>query len=154
MLDAMKVEELEPKPAVSMRFECVPRAVASNLEKILPLIRAYSESRGGVISGPAFVRYHAKIEGQFYLEAGFPVSEGITPNSLVDMTELPGGLAVVTEHEGPRRELGSLHREIREWIRGEELSSAGPAWDSYLNGINPEEGEVALTRVVYPVNRG
>ncbi len=150
MLDEVKVEELEPRAAVSMRFECVPKAMGSNLEKMLPLIRAYTESRGGVIEGPAFVRYHAKIEGQFYLEAGYPVSKGIAPNSLVDMTELPGGMAVVTTHEGSRKELGTLHRQVREWIREQGWHAAGPAWDRYL-----EEGseEAPKTRVVYPVNK-
>lgn len=153
MSDLISVEEREPQLAVSMRFECAAAAMRANLEKILPLVAAYTRSRGGEISGPPFLRYHAKIDGQYFLEAGFPVSEGIPKNSLVDTTELPGGTAVVADHVGPYPGLGELHKTVRNWIReSEEYVPAGPSWDSYLDDPEETDEEELRTRIYYPVN--
>lgn len=153
MVQNIDVETRSQRPAVSMRFECTPKAMATNLEKILPLVAAYTQSRGGVIEDPPFLRYHAHIDGQFYLEAGFPVSEGIPDNSLVDMTELPGGTVVVGTHVGPYRNLGASHKEIREWIRSGDYEPAGPCWDYYVDDPEHVDEESLRTEIIYPVRK-
>ncbi len=153
MVETIEIETRDEQPAVSMRFECTPKAMATNLEKILPLVAAYTESRGGVIEQPSFLRYHAHIDGQFFLEAGFPVSKGISDNSLVDMTDLPGGTVVVGEHIGPYKALGQSHKKIREWIRSSDYEPAGPCWDFYVDDpVEVDEGSLR-TQIIYPVRQ-
>ncbi len=151
MSDSIDVEEREPQKAVSMRFECAAPAMRSNLEKILPLVAAYTKSRGGEIDGPPYLRYHAMIDGQFFLEAGFPVTKGIPKNSLVDNTELPGGKVVITRHVGPYTELGSTHKKVRNWIRDSDFVPSGPAWDIYLDDPEEMDPEEVTTQIIYPV---
>lgn len=151
MVESIDVETRSEQPAVSIRFECAPKAMATNLEKILPLVAAYTESRGGIIEKPPFLRYHAHIDGQFFLEAGFPVREGIPDNSLVDMTELPGGTVVIGLHVGPYRKLGESHKQIREWIRNGDYEPAGACWDFYVDDPDDVDADSLRTRIIYPV---
>lgn len=153
MSDSIDVQQRNPQQAVSLRFECTAAAMRPNLEKILPLVEAYTKSRGGEICGPPFLRYHAFIDGQFFLEAGFPVDQGIPENSLVDNTELPGGTVVVATHVGPFKKLGALHRQVRDWIRESDYVPSSPAWDIYGDDPGDLDAPQMTAELVYPVRQ-
>ncbi len=157
MAEDISVEEREPKPVVSTRFECLAETMGDHLETMLPPVYAYIDAQGGEVSGPPFLRYHAVFDGRFHLELGFPVVEPIEGKAMMECNELPGGPAVVADHTGPYGELGKTHGKIRNWIRESDWKPAGACWDFYLDDPRDPDSELEeggrRTKVCYPVKK-
>lgn len=151
MSDEITVEQRDPQPICSTRFECRPDALGDHLEKMLPPVMAYIKAQDGEVCGPPFLRYHALFDERFHLELGYPVETPIAARAMFEANELPGGDVVTVTHIGAYSGLGKVHRRIRDWIREHEWKPAGPAWDFYLNDPKEIDPDSLKTRVVYPV---
>lgn len=151
MSDEIKLEENEFQFALSVRFQCAPKAMASNLAKILPVIYEYILMRNGEVAGSPFLRYHGMAGGRFFLEAGIPVTSAIAGNRDIEATELPDGKVVVGTHVGPYPKIGDTHKRIRAWIADKKLTTRAPAWDSYIDNPNKVDEDELRTRIFYPV---
>jgi AraC family transcriptional regulator len=59
----------------------------------------------------------------------------------------------VAIHRGPYERLAATHQAVESWIRAENLSVAGPPWETYLTdpGDHPDP-ETWETEVVHPVH--
>ena len=70
------------------------------LEKAFREVAAYLERKGAGPAGPPFARYHRVVDDLFELEAGFVATTPTAGEGDVEPSELPAGLAAVTEHFG------------------------------------------------------
>lgn len=134
----------------------IRRVVAMNdlpslFDTAYPVVGEQVASAGGRLEMPPFGWYHSMTDGSVDVTAGFIVSGDVhTPDGGVQVTERPGGRAVVGQHVGPYDTLGSTWNELTAWASGQSLAGRGDMWEEYLT---PPEGDPAdwVTRLVYPL---
>lgn len=103
--------------------------------------------------GPPFARY-ARLGDLVAVEAGFPVSDDIDGDDLVEPSTLPDALAATTLHRGRYEELPRAHRAVLDWLAEHGHTPAGPSWDVFCT--NPDDladPEQWCTTVVVPYER-
>lgn len=125
--------------AVTEMREWFPKAFAATYGQAV--------SQDATVTGPPYARYHMVGEGRFEVEAGFPVSEPITPVGDVYPGTLPGGTCAVTSHIGPYDGLSGAYRALEDWISAQGGTVSADPWEVYYS--DPEEEPETLRTDVY-----
>ncbi len=109
---------------------------------------------GVAIAGPPFARYPDVGMGSLVVEGGVTIAAPPEedPGDGIEALTIPAGRAAVAIHRGPYDGLEQTHQAIEAWIRAEDLTVAGPSWETYLTdpGDHPDP-ETWETEIVYPV---
>lgn len=119
------------QPVVSIRIKCKPSEIADSLSVLLPEVMAHLTATGGKMAGPPFSRYHAWSDTEIDLEAGIPVQKPVAVKGRIQNSELPAGKAVSCWHVGPYDKLAGAHAGLNEYLREQQLESAGGPWEVY-----------------------
>jgi effector-binding domain-containing protein len=104
---------------------------------------------GGQVTGPPFARYDL-VDGDFAIEAGFPVAEPLPPQGSVEEITLPGGTVAQTMHTGSYQGLGAAYAAVEAWLAEHGYEPTGAPWETYLD--DPEVPE-PRTVVSWPCRR-
>jgi effector-binding domain-containing protein len=94
-------------------------------------VAAYLERLDVAMAGMPYGRFRHLGDGEFEVEAGFPVATPIEPEGEVEPSSLPGGPAVSTWHLGPYDRVGPAYEAVLGWIERHGYEPEGPAWEVY-----------------------
>jgi effector-binding domain-containing protein len=106
--------------------------------------------QGLQFAGPPFARYRMD-EGDWEVEAGFPVSAPVRPEGRVRPGTLPGGSVARVVYRGPYQGLAEAYEALERSVRDSGDHMAGPPWEAYLD--EPDVAE-PRTEVFAPVASG
>ncbi|MDA8321128.1 MAG: GyrI-like domain-containing protein [Actinomycetota bacterium] len=84
-------------------------------------------------AGPPFARFHRHEDGEFTVEAGFPVTTEIEAVGQVQPGELAGGMVATTIHLGPYEAMEPAYEAVLTWIAEHGCEPAGDAWEVYFS---------------------
>jgi effector-binding domain-containing protein len=114
-------------------------------------VAAHLEQLGVPFVGMPFARYRHLGEGEFEVEAGFPVEVLIEPEGEVEPSTLPGGPAASTWHVGPYDQMGPAYEALSAWVARHGYEPDGPAWEIYYTDPHGQPDPGAWrTEVVQP----
>lgn len=116
MIATLSVDEIGPW--LGTAYDTVSRVVAAD--------------QGGP-AGPPFARFHRHADGEFTVEAGFPVAREIGPVNEVQPSELAGGAVATTVHIGPYDQMEPGYEALLSWIAEHGCEPAGDAWEVYFS---------------------
>ncbi len=121
------------------------------LEKAFREVAAYLDRKGAGPAGPPFARYHRVADDLFELEAGFVATTPTAGEGDVEPSELPAGLAAVTEHFGACGPVEGAYDAIETWVRAQRGVPAGDPWEVYFDDPNGDAEPAAWkTEIVQP----
>ncbi len=105
-------------------------------------------------TGPPFARYH-RGNGDFDVEAGFPVDRVVEASGDVVASSLPGGTVAVATFVGSYDRVGGAYRELREWVVARGARPQGDPWENYLTdpATSPDPSGWR-TEIVLPFDTG
>lgn len=135
---SFRIVELQPQPTLVMRASVPPSRIAAQFREVMITLFPHLSERGARPVGPPFTRYLATGD-TFDIEVGVPVAEAGVSEGEILAGELPGGFAAMTTHVGPYDALGEAHNALRQWVRWERRTMAGPPWEVYVT--DPAEVE-------------
>ncbi|MHB1592599.1 MAG: GyrI-like domain-containing protein [Streptosporangiaceae bacterium] len=91
-------------------------------------VAAVAAARQAGPAGPAFARFHRHEDGEFTVEAGFPVTTEVEAVGQVQPGELAGGRVATTIHLGPQEGMEPAYEAVLTWIAERGCEPAGDAW--------------------------
>ena len=112
-------------------------------------VASYLSAHGVTPHGYPFARYHLRADGQFDVEAGFPLTTPIAGDTSVVPSCLPAGQQAVVWHTGPYDQVGKAHAQLTEWIEAEGGKPSGDSWEIYHDPPNGDPSHWR-TEVVQP----
>lgn len=99
------------------------------LGKVYTKVAQVLSSQGTFPAGPPFARYKQLGEGEFEVEAGFPVQASISGMDEVRASSLPEGTVAVTMHTGSYDEMEAAYEAIYSWIDSQGGTPSGDPWE-------------------------
>ncbi|GEM48376.1 GyrI-like domain-containing protein [Deinococcus cellulosilyticus] len=123
--------ELQTKPTLSIRGEISIQDIARSHGERLQRLWEHLKQHQLVPAGPPFVRYHTFGDERTDVEVGVPLVHPAAGSGNLQAGHLPGGLALVTEHDGPHRQLGRAYQRLQQAMQERGLHRDGPAWEVY-----------------------
>lgn len=148
------VKDLPELHALVIRRRVARDEIAATLGECLPAVFGHAQEHGLAIAGPPFARYPDIGMGSLVLEGGVTIAAPPEepPGNGIEVLTLPAGRAAVAVHRGPYENLADSHQAIETWMRAENLSSAGPPWETHLTdpGERPDPATWE-TEIVHPV---
>lgn len=122
---------LEPTGTAVVRASVYPSEISDLLGRAYHSVEEALSHQGVSPTGPPFARYHHR-EGDFEVEAGFPVGRDVAPSGDVVASSLPGGTVAVATFVGSYDRVGAAYRELREWVDARGGRPQGEPWEVYL----------------------
>jgi effector-binding domain-containing protein len=157
-----RIVEVTPEPTVAVRvqhpFEELDLGALFDLH--LPNVADRIADLGGTPSGPSYGRYHEFGPERADVEMGIPVVAPVAnvrplaecEAGEVGNSELPGGRAAVTVHEGSYDGLKDTYARLRDWIEAQGLVAGAGPWESYVTDPSEVTDPRELrTEVVWPL---
>ena len=141
--------ELPPRQAATVRISGSGQDLPAVMDRAFSVTSRAITAAGARFNGHPFARYTAFGE---HIEAivGFPFVGDLSGSEGVDITELPGGRAVMVRHVGPYEELGRAWERGTTYLAEHGLTATGPAWECYLTG--PDDPGVPITEIFWPLD--
>lgn len=154
----VRVRELPPMKAMTIRYVTNMQNISSDMGKAYRELWDYMEGKGAQAAGDCFALYHAESAEDFDpdnidVECGFSVAELIPDGGRVKGRVAEGGLFASVTHRGSYDTLSAAYCAITKWApeNGYELLAG---WrDYYLNDPSALPPEEWLTEVVCPVKK-
>ena len=114
-------------------------------------IMAVAAAAGAQPTDAPFVAFHNADRQDLDVEIGFTFARPLTGEGDVQPGDIPAGRAVQCVHVGPFDQLRTTYRAIEAWMAERDLTSAGPAYEYYLDDPAETAPAEVRTRVVRPV---
>src|SRR5204863_7472180 len=115
---------------------------------------------GGTPAGPPYGRYHEFGPETADVEIGIPVVAPVAnlrplaecQAGEIGSSELPGGRAALTVHQGSYDGLKATYDRLRQWIAANGFDAGPGPWESYINDPTEVSDSSQLrTEVVWPL---
>ena len=120
------------QPTAVMRDNVPVDEMPAFFAKAFATTYAVMQRQGRQPAGPPFGLYHGMPGRTVDVEAGFPLSEPITPQDGVVDGILPGGPAVEAVHVGPYDTLQETYTDVLRWMGEQGMKPTGLMWEAYL----------------------
>lgn len=138
----MKTYEIHPEtrpeqPTAVMEGTMTVSEIGSWLGKVYGEVAIVLARQGAFPAGPPFARYNRMGDGEFDIEAGFPVAQPISGADEVNASTLPGGTMAVAMHTGSYDEMEAAYEAVYSWIDSQGGEPVGGPWEVYLT--DPQE---------------
>jgi effector-binding domain-containing protein len=148
----IKVIEIEPKDALTIR-ETVPNAlIPQKMGQIFGELMAFFGKSGVMAAGPPFALYHAFDEEKVDMEVGFPVVGLRSGEGRVKPCTLPGGKVVTATHVGPYDKIVDTYMEMQKWIEQKGFRAKKEMWECYMNDPDTaKDPSEYITEVFWPI---
>lgn len=126
-------------------------AIGTWLSVAYATIESESKKQGARLTGPPFARFHQLDDGEFVVEAGFPVDRIILARNGVRSSSLPETEMVTTTHVGPYTQMKSAYEAINAWLSDHRCEPTGDPWEIYFTDpVEVPDTEQWRTEVVQP----
>jgi effector-binding domain-containing protein len=148
----IELKDMDPVDVIGIRFDTSPETISRDGPKAMHRLLDGLNTEGIEPAGPPRFVYHELGENSWTIEACFPVA-GVSsaPNGLT-LRRFEGGRAASTIHVGPYDELGMAYREVEVWIDKQDLKTAAPPYDIYINDPSEVKDPAKFeTEIVWPV---
>ena len=136
--------DLEKQPTAVVRGlvpeEPIPEFLGWAFREVMEAI----EAQGLHPAGMPFGCYVPTADG-FEVEAGFPTSAAVAPTGRVVASSIPGGPAVQVLHRGSYGEVRAAYEAAEAWLVDNDWESAGPPWETYLDGPEVPEPRTVIS---------
>ena len=155
MLD-VEQRMLVEQPIVVVRTETTVDGIPAFLGAAYEATAGHAHACGCQIVGPPFARYEMLNgpEGDFAIEAGFPVSAPVDGADQVEAGTLPGGPAAAVWHIGPYDTMEPTYGAVHAWIEDQGAVPNGAPWEIYHSDpISAPDPATPRTEVVQPFVR-
>ena len=146
---------LEQREVASIRVTTEAEDIGPLAGEHLPAIYNQLSALRVQPGGPPFIRYHQIETPPFDVEFGFPLP---APGALAEapgqiaLSSLPGGPVAATWHVGPYETAVHAAGALRNYIRAQGWSEAGPPWDVYWTNPRLEPNPARWkTEVLWPI---
>jgi effector-binding domain-containing protein len=96
-------------------------------------VAAHLELLGVPMAGMPYARYRHLGDGEYEVEAGFPVEAEIAAEGEVEPSTLPAGPAAATWHVGPYDHIGPAYEALAEWVERHGGVIEAEAWEVYYS---------------------
>ena len=141
----------EEQPTATAGTTLVVEEIGPWLSKTYSEVAASLAAQGTYPVGPPFARYHRHQDGQFDVEAGFPVEQAIKPDGEVRPSSLPGGPAAVVRYVGPYDGMQPVYGALASWVSERGNEPAGDPWEVYFSEPSVEPDPATWrTQIVQP----
>ncbi|WP_240482676.1 GyrI-like domain-containing protein [Rhodococcus opacus] len=130
----VELVEIEAHPAAVVRDRLRLDHIEDFLGPAFGEVVTVAERQGRYVTGVPFARYRQAEDGQWDVEAGFPLSGGIAARGRVEPTSQPAGRAATTLHIGDYKGVGAAYAAATHWITAHGYVPSGDPWESYLDG--------------------
>jgi effector-binding domain-containing protein len=127
------------------KIKKLPRFFNSSYEKL----NHYLEEKE-VKPGRPFGRFFKYAPPIVEVEAGFILGKQVPGKGPIKASTLGGGDFAWTAHTGPYEKLCDAYASLREWLKVNGKTEAGPPFEIYLNDPNTTAPENLRTLIYYP----
>jgi effector-binding domain-containing protein len=101
-------------------------------------VAAHLERLDLPMAGMPFARYRHLGDGEYEVEAGFPVEVEIAAEGEVEASTLPAGPVAATWHLGPYDNIGPAYEALAEWVERHGGVIETDAWEVYYSDPNEQ----------------
>lgn len=136
--------DLEKQPTAVVRGLVPEEAIPEFLGWVFREVMEAIEAQGLHPAGMPFGCYVPTADG-FEVEAGFPTSAAVAPTGRVVASSIPGGPAVQVLHRGSYGEVRAAYEAAEAWLVDNDWESAGPPWETYLDGPEVPEPRTVVS---------
>ena len=151
----MEVKEvrLVAQPAVVIRAKVQNHdQLAPTMGKLFPVVMKFVKESVAEPAGPPFSRYFCIKGEEWDFACGMAVSQPLTGLGQVEASELPGGAAVTTVHQGRYETLGESWAALERWAKDNGKVPGEPPWELYLTDPSEVKDPAEWrTEIVIPV---
>ena len=144
------VIERYEQPAAVVRGHADQAHLAEFVGAAFREVASLVEREDLAVAGAPIGRYRRTGDGEFDIEAGFPVAGAAAPAGNIAIVALPGGLAARTLHVGPYEGLAAAYDAMAVWVYAHGYVPDGQPWEAYLDGPDVPDPR---TEVYFPVRR-
>ena len=129
----MEIREVPKLDTAAVRLTASSAELPQVIGDVCGEILAYFDKQGIQPAGHPVVVYHNLDMEALDVEIGIPVSQPIARDGRIDLSVLPGGSVLYTEHEGPYSTMESTYQEILEYLM--EVGHETELWlyETYLS---------------------
>ncbi len=158
--DAMpEIEQrtLAEQPTLVMRTKATVDGIPAFLGAAYTSTAEHAAACGCQVVGPPLARYEMlnNPEGEFAIEAGFPVSAPVHGTDQMEAATLPGGAAAAAWHIGPYDTMEPTYAAVSAWIEERGGVPNEAPWEIYHSDPTAEPDPTTwTTEVVQPYLTG
>lgn len=100
-------------------------------------------------AGNTFALYHSFSKKEVDFEVGFPTFKQLAGKEEMVASKKLGGLYLTCIHQGPRKTIPSVYREMDDWLKEYHFKTTGESEEIYLNEKIQEA--LLLTQILIPI---
>ncbi|MDT8393533.1 MAG: GyrI-like domain-containing protein [Bacteroidales bacterium] len=146
----IKVGEVEPMPAISIKDSVTMEEFEAFLENSYKLLYMYAIRNDAEFKGhPYTIYYNWAPEAKTLIEAGVPLAVSINGEDIIMSVMSPGGKVVKAVHRGAYEDVGKVHDAIAQYMSVLGLESAGAPWEAYITDPAQEPDTSKWETIVY-----
>lgn len=146
--------ELTDQPSqhvLSIRTRTSVENLPEEIGKAYNSIMQYLKEIGSEPSDVPFVAYYNLDMENLDVEMGFPVSKPMAGKGNIESSEIPAGKQISCMFKGPYKDMEAPYNEMMQWIKENEYTAKGVAYEFYYNSpMDVPENEL-LTKIVFPL---
>ena len=121
-----KVKEQPTQATLAIRTRVSVQDLPQVLGKAYGAIAQYLGELGEQPAGPPFVAYYNMDMQDLDIEAGFPVSRGLSGKGDIQTGEIPGGKVATCLYTGPYSDIEPAYNALSQWMK--ENDTRLPGW--------------------------
>lgn len=146
--------ELTDQPSqhvLSIRTRTSVENLPEEIGKAYNSIMQYLKEIESEPSDVPFVAYYNLDMENLDVEMGFPVSKPMAGKGNIESSEIPAGKQISCMFKGPYKDMEAPYNEMMQWIKENEYTATGVAYEFYYNSpMDVPENEL-LTKIVFPL---
>jgi effector-binding domain-containing protein len=146
-----KLEEQVAVPTISIRAFSTVKDLPALFDRTYRALIQHLTELGEQPAGPPYAAYYNMDMENMDVETGFPVNHPMEGAGEIKPSHTPGGKLATCLHIGPYSELGSGYDALMQWIKENNLTAAGPAYEFYLNDPQFVAPDLLETLIAFPV---
>ena len=149
----MKCEVIEQdvQQVVSVRTRTSVEKMPQVLGEVYGKIINYLKEIGQKPLDYAFTAYYNMDMQDLDIEVGFPVSTPVKGKDDIKPNTIPAGKYAVCLHKGAYNKLESSYHSLMAWVKEQNISISGIAYEFYLNDPSNTPEEELETRIAFPM---
>lgn len=120
-----------PRLVAGVRARVARRRVGQEFGRHLDQVYAAARAGSVQLDGQNVFIYRDCIDDQLTIDFCVGATAPFAPVGAVLPLYTPGGLAVMTTHQGEYGGLGAANAAISAWCRAHDRTLAGPSWEVY-----------------------
>ncbi len=153
MLSPIEIRECPARWALLAAATTTMDSLGDALAELFPKLCADAVTRGALVVGKPFTRYgESQADATIEIEACLPIAAPVAMEEGAGCVRLEACRAAAVTHFGPYDSLGDAHFALGEFVRRNQLETAGMCWEEYVTdpGAEPDPSKWQ-TMVCWPV---